>query len=278
MKIKIVADSSANMLALDGVDFESAPLKISTAERNFTDDASLDVEEMANYMMAYKGKSGSACPGVGDYLDAFEGYDEIYVVTIISVLSGSYNAAMTAKQQYEEENPGKKVYVLDSFSAGPEMRLHVEKLRDLILAGKDFDTICKEIEEYKENHTALIFCLESLNNLANNGRVSRAVASLASLIGLRLIGDVDENGLHPTDKARGEKKATACNFSNMKRLGYNGGKLIIDHCMNEKAANALKDMTLAEFPNANVIVANTRGLCTYYAEKGGLMIGFEVNN
>lgn len=278
MKIKIVADSSANMLALDGVDFESAPLKISTAERDFVDNASLDVEEMANYMMAYKGKSGSACPGVGDYLDAFEGYDEIYVVTIISVLSGSYNAAMTAKQQYEEENPGKKVFVLDSFSTGAEMKLHIEKLRELILAGKDFETICEEIQEYKKNHTALIFCLESLNNLANNGRVSRAVASLASLIGLRLIGDVDEGGLHPTDKARGEKKATACNFSNMKRLGYNGGKLIIDHCMNEKAANALKDITLAEFPNAEVVVAKTRGLCTYYAEKGGLIIGFEVNN
>lgn len=247
MKIKIVADSSANMLTLDGVDFESAPLKISTTERDFTDNASLDVEEMANYMMSYKGKSGS------------------------------YNAAMTAKQQYEEENPGKKVFVLDSFSAGPEMRLHVEKLRDLILEGKDFDTVCKEIVEYKEKHTALIFCLESLNNLANNGRVSHAVAKLASLIGLRLIGDVDENGLHPTDKARGEKKSTACNFSNMKRLGYNGGKLIIDHCLNEKAANALKDMTLAEFPDAEVVVAKTRGLCTYYAEKGGLMIGFEVN-
>lgn len=136
----------------------------------------------------------------------------------------------------------------------------------------------RENGEYKEKHTALIFCLESLNNLANNGRVSHAVAKLASLIGLRLIGDVDEGGLHPTDKVRGEKKATACNFSNMKRLGYNGGKLIIDHCFNEKAANALKDATLAEFPDAEVVVAKTRGLCTFYAEKGGLMIGFEVNN
>lgn len=278
MKIKIVADSSANMLAIDGIDFASVPLKISTAERDFVDDGNLDVAEMADYMMSYKGKSGSACPGVGDWLDAFEGYDEIYCVTITSQLSGSYNAAMTAKQQFEEENPGKKVYVLDSYSAGPELKLHVEKLKTLILAGKDFDTVCKEAEEYKTEHTALLFCLESLNNLANNGRVNRAVASLASVIGLRLIGDATGGQLNPTDKVRGEKKATACNFKNMKRLGYNGGKLIIDHCMNEKAAKALKDMTLAEFPDAKVIIADTRGLCTYYAEKGGLMIGFEVNN
>lgn len=276
MKIKIVTDSASNMMALEGIDFESAPLKISTKERDYVDDANIDIEEMANYMKSYKGKSGTACPGVGDWLNAFEGYDIVYCVTIISKLSGSYNAAMTAKQQYEEENPGKKVFVLDSYSAGPEMKLHLMKIRDLVLEGKDFDTICKEIQTYKEEHTSLVFCLESMNNLANNGRVSPAVAKIATMLGIRVIGDVSEEGLHPTDKVRGEKKAVACNFSNMKRLGYKGGKLLIDHCYNEKAANALKDVVLAEFPNAEVIIDRTRGLCTFYAEKGGLMIGFEV--
>ena len=129
MKIKIVTDSASNMLSLEGVEFHSAPLVIRTDEKEFVDDASLDVEAMADYLKTYKGKSGTACPGVGDYLAAFEGYDLIYVVTIISKLSGSYNAAMVAKEQYEEENPGKKVCVLDSYSAGPEMKLHVEKYK-----------------------------------------------------------------------------------------------------------------------------------------------------
>ena len=105
MRRKIVADSSANLLTLDGIDFQSCPLVIRTNEREFVDDENLNVEEMADYLKTYKGKSGSACPGVGDYLAAFEGYDEIYCVTITSVLSGSYNAAMTAKQQYEEDHP-----------------------------------------------------------------------------------------------------------------------------------------------------------------------------
>lgn len=275
MKIKIVTDSAANMLSLEGVEFQSAPLVIRTDEKEFVDDASLDVEAMADYLKTYKGKSGTACPGVGDYLAVFEGYDLIYVVTIISKLSGSYNAAMVAKEQYEEENPGKKVCVLDSYSAGPEMKLHIEKYKEMVLAGKDFDTISKEIQEYKDNNTALIFCLESMNNLANNGRVSPAVAKIASILGIRAIGDVDENGLHPTDKVRGGKKAVATIFNNMKKMGYKGGKLLIDHVYNEEAANALKEATLAEFPNANVVVDKTRGLCTFYAEKGGLMIGFE---
>ena len=275
MKIKIVADSSANMHTLDGgVDFASAPLTIRTDEREFVDNAKLDVLEMVDYLAKYKGKSGSACPGVGDWLDVFGDADEVYCVTIISTLSGSYNAAMTAKAQYEEENPGKKVFVLDSYSAGPEPKLLVEKIRDLILEGKDFDTVCKEVVEYKEKRSCLLFCLESLKNLANNGRTSHAVAAICSVIGIRLVGDV-KDGLHPTDKCRGEKKAIATLFKNMKEKGYIGGTVVLDHCFNEPAANALKTLIHSEFPNANVRIEKTTGLCSFYAEKGGLMIGFE---
>lgn len=277
MKVKIITDSASNMYAMDGVDFESVPLRIVTNEKEYVDNTDLDVTEMVAELSTYKGRSGTACPGVGDYLAAFEGYDEIYCVTIISTLSGSYNAAMTAKQQYEEENPGAKVFVLDSYSAGAEMKLHLEKLKELVLAGKVFETICQEIQEYKEKHTSLIFSLESLHNLANNGRVSPAIAKIASFVGLRMVGDVSAEGqLHPTDKCRGEKKTLSTIFANMKKAGYKGGKLLIDHCFNEKTPTALKEMVLAEFPNAQVVIDKTGALCSFYAEKGGLMIGFEV--
>ena len=276
MKIKIVTDSASNMLSLDGVDFQSVPLTISAGDKEYVDTADLDVADMADYLSKYKGKSGTACPNVGDWLGAFEGYDVIFCVTIISVLSGSYNAAMTAKKQYEEENPGKKVFVLDSFSAGPEMKFHLEKCRDMVLEGKDFETISKELQAYKDNNTALIFCLESMNNLANNCRVKPAVAKLATILGIRVVGDVSEEGLHPTNKCRGEKKAIIEIVNNMKRIGYKGGKVMIDHCFNPGSAGKLKDALLAEFPQANIILDATRGLCTFYAEKGGLMIGFEI--
>lgn len=277
MKIKIVTDSASNMTCLEGVAFENVPLKINTDKKEYVDDASLNIEQMVEELSVYKGRSGTACPGVGDWLEAFEDCDIVFCVTIISKLSGSYNAAMTAKRQYEEENPGKKVFVLDSYSAGPEMKLHVEKLKELVLAGKDFDTICKEIVEYKEKNTALVFSLESLRNLANNGRVSQAVAMIASIIGMRVVGDVSEEGLHPTNKCRGEKKAIASLFDNMKRLGYKGARVLVDHCYNENAAKALKDLILKEFPSAQIIIDKTKGLCSFYAERGGLMIGFEVN-
>ncbi|MBE6866612.1 MAG: DegV family EDD domain-containing protein [Ruminococcaceae bacterium] len=277
MKIKIVGDSASNLYSLTGVDYECAPLRIVTDNKEYVDTVQLNIQGMLDDLRTYKGKSGTACPGVGDYLAAFEGYDIIYVVTIISTLSGSYNAAMQAKAQYEEENPGKKVFVVDSYTAGGEQKLHLEKLRDLVLAGKDYETVCREITEYKDHGTSLVFSLESMINLANNGRVPMIVAKAAGLIGLRMIGIVSEEGqIHPTDKARGEKKAIETIWAKMLSEGYKGGRLRIDNCFNVATAEEIKKLALENFPGADVRIEPTGALCSFYAEKGGLMIGFEI--
>ena len=276
MKVRIVSDSSSNIYAMDGVDFASAPLRISTTEKEYIDTADLDVAGMVDDLSSYKGRSSSACPGVGDYLAAFDGYDEIYCVTISGNLSGSYNAAMTAKQQYEEEHPDAKVFVLDSLSTGGEMRLLLEKIKEFVLKGTAFESICKELLEYQK-HTSILFSLESVHNLANNGRVNPAIAKIVGLVGLRIIGDGKDGKLNPTDKCRGEKKAISTLFANMKKAGYKGGKLFIDHCLNEGGAVALKHLILSEFPNAIINIGKNGGLCSFYAERGGLIIGYEIS-
>ena len=274
MSIKLVSDSSANMYHLDGVNFESADMVISTDEKEYRDNEHLNVEQMVEELASYKGRSGTACPGVGEWLEAFGDAEEVYCTTITARLSGSYNAAMAAKEQYEEEHPGRKVFVFDTRSAGPEMKLHIEKIREFIQAGMDFDTICKKIAEYKEK-TSIAFSLECVRNLANNGRINAAVATVVGMLGIRIIGDAEGGVLNPTDKVRGEKKAVSKLVENMKKAGYVGKKVYIDHCYNEAGAEALKKALLEEFPNAVVKIARTTGLCSFYAEKGGLMIGFE---
>ena len=276
MKVRIVSDSSSNIYAMDGVDFASAPLRISTTEKEYIDTADLDVAGMVDDLSSYKGRSSSACPGVGDYLAAFDGYDEIYCVTISGNLSGSYNAAMTAKQQYEEEHPDAKVFVLDSLSTGGEMRLLLEKIKEFVLKGTAFESICKELLEYQK-HTSILFSLESVHNLANNGRVNPAIAKIVGLVGLRIIGDGKDGKLNPTDKCRGEKKAISTLFANMKKAGYKGGKLFFYFCLNEGGAVALKYLILSEFPNAIINIGKNGGLCSFYAERGGLIIGYEIS-
>ena len=182
---------------------------------------------------------------------------------------------MVAKETCETENPGKKVYVIDSLSTGPEMKIIVEKLQDLIAEGKDFETICQDIEAYRKR-TFLLFCLKSLTNLANNGRVNPAVAKIAGILGIHVVGRASEEGtLEQKDKTRGEKKAILALVRNMKALGYRGGKVIIDHCLNEEAALQLRELLKKEFSAADIRIGKTGGLCSFYAERGGLLVGFE---
>ena len=273
--IKIVADSSADLLALEGISFAAAPLKIIAAEKEFVDDANLDVAGMVTWFDSYKGKSKTSCPNPGDWVDAFDGADEVFCVTITSGLSGSYNSACVAKQMYEADNEGKKVYVVDSLSAGPELVLLVEKLKEWIAEDKPYWQICDEIEYYKKR-TGLTFMLESLKNFAANGRVSPAVAKIAGVLGIRIVGKASDQGtLEPINKCRGEAKALAAILEHLCQSGLKTGKVRIAHCQNPKAAQKLAEMIREKLPQTQVQTHTLRGLCSYYAEKGGLLIGFE---
>lgn len=274
-KIKITADSSANLLALNTVPFASAPLKIITSDHEFVDDAALDVSGMLDYFAGYKDKSKTSCPSPGDWLEAFGDADDIFCIAITSGLSGSYNAAYIAKQMYEAEHEGARVFVIDSLSAGPELSLIADKLEELIGRGMDYEEICRAITAYQQN-TGLLFMLESLNNFAANGRVSPAVAKIAGVLGIRIVGKASDQGtLEPTDKCRGEAKSLTTLVANLKKNGLSSGKVQIAHCRNEQAARKLKELILAELPQVTVQIGENRGLCSYYAEIGGLLVGYE---
>jgi DegV family protein with EDD domain len=275
LKRKIVADSSSDILELENTPIAPAALKVITDQREFVDDSKLDVEEMVSWFESYKGKSKTSCPNPSDWLEAFGDADEIYCVTITSGLSGSHNAACIAKQMYETENPGKQVCVIDSLSAGPELVLIIEKLEALITQGMSFEDICREIGAYQQQ-TGLTFMLESLKNFAANGRVSPAVAKIAGVLGIRIVGkDSDKGTLEPTDKCRGEDRSLLAILTHLKSNGLSTGKVRIAHCMNQAAAKKLKKMILTQIPQADVHIHRCRGLCSYYAEKGGLLIGYE---
>ena len=276
-KIRIVADSASDTLNVADVIFDVAPLKIITAEKEYTDNKTLDVQGMMDELSKYKGKSSTSCPSAGDWMEAFGEADEILCITITSALSGSYNAAVMAKQNYEETYPERKVYVFDSLSAGPELRLIIEKMKECIIADHSFEQIVEEIQAYQKQ-TGLLFMLESLQNLANNGRISPLVAKVAGVLGIRLVGKANEQGeLEPLEKARGEKKALVSVLDQMKKEGFCGGKVRIAHCLNEDAAQKMRDLVAQEFPNTQIEWYACGGLCSFYAERGGLLIGFEKN-
>ena len=275
MKMKIVADSSANLLVFEGIPYASVPLKIVTAEREFVDDEALDTGEMLSYIEGHKGKSGTACPSVGEWLEAFGDAEGVFTVAITSNLSGSHNAAVQAKAVYEEQHPERKVCCLDSLSTGPEMVLIVEKLKELMESGLSFEEVETAIREYMKK-THLLFLLESVENLAKNGRVNPLIAKAVGFLNIRIVGKASDVGtLQQLHKCRGEKKGLETLLEEMKAHGFTGGKVRINHAHNPGAAQALLNLVQANFPNIEATIAPMTGLCCFYAERGSVMIGFE---
>lgn len=275
MNMRIVADSSANLRTTDDNLIVSVPLTIRTDEKEFVDDATLDIVEMTNYLASYKGKSGSACPSAGDWYNAFGDAEYVFVVTITSNLSGAYNSARIAKEDYESDHPDRKVFLIDSLSTGGEMKLIAEKIMEYANDGLSFDDICNKITDYCKR-THLVFILKSLTNLANNGRVSPAVAKIAGLLNINIVGIASSEGtLEQKEKARGEKRAILALRKIMDKMGYAGGKVRIDHCFNLEDATKIKELILSVFPSADIIIGENHGLCSFYAERGGVLVGFE---
>ena len=274
MAFRIVADSSCNVLSLGDPDYTTVPLKI-VAAKEYVDAPGLDLAGMVEDLKNHKGKSGSSCPNVGEWTEAFGDADYIFGLTITKHLSGSYNAGVQAAEGYMEEHPGRKVFIIDSLSTGPEMMMIVDKIRECEASGMDFEATKAAVLDYA-NHNHTLFCLESMMNLARNGRVNMAVAKIAGMLGIRVVGDVKGGQITPVYKPRGQKKATQALLDMIKERGFKDGNILrIAHCFGEDAAYALRDAVLAEFPNTRFTLEPTTALCSFYAEAGGLIIGFE---
>lgn len=271
---KIVTDSAADIFGLETIPFAVVPLTISTDERTFVD-GGIEADEMVDYLASYKGRSYSACPSSDTWREAFGDAKYVFCVAITSKLSGSYNAARIAAEDYMEEYPDRRVYVVDTLSAGPGMRILVNRLEELILESCSFDEIVDKIEKYKAE-TELLFMLSSVKNFANNGRISPAIAKIVMAMKLRIVGKATEGELDICDKSRGEKRGIAAMIAKMEELGYSGGKVLIDHCRNAEGAETLATLIKEKYPSAEIEIKRTGHLCSFYAEEGGMLMGYEI--
>ncbi|HFI0135667.1 TPA: DegV family protein [Streptococcus suis] len=281
-KWKIVVDSGCDYRQLKNLapdtEFISVPLTIQVGDQAFVDDVNLDIDHMMEVMEASKSAAGSACPSPQAYQAAFEGAENIIVMTITGGLSGSFNAARVARDMYVEEHPEVNIHLIDSLSAGGEMDLIVDEINRLITTGMEFEELVQAITTYQEN-SKLLFVLAKVDNLVKNGRLSKLVGTVVGLLNIRMVGEASSEGkLELLQKARGHKKSVAAAFEEMKKAGYNGGRIVMAHRNNDKFFQQFSELVKSTFPNAIVDQVATSGLCSFYAEDGGLLMGYEIKN
>lgn len=277
MKWRIISDSSCDIFDLDqrseDLYFSTVPFVITVDDKDYVDNEALDVRELVKAMASSK-KSFTSCPSPAEWIREFGDEGDVFAVTISANLSGSYNSACTAREMILEQDPERNIEILNSRGTGPSLNMIIYKLCELIDKGLGFEEVRTEIHRFMEDHK-LIFALSSYHNLVNNGRMPKIAGIVLGHLGLWGVGIASEEGTIKMKKiAKGGRKTLQVIMGDLKERVADKGCVVISHCENEEFANNLKKAVQNAYSGMEVRIMKTRGLCSYYAEKGGIIVGF----
>lgn len=280
MKWKIITDTGSNLREIENlpkeISFDIVPLILTLNGEQYIDDAKIDTKELVK-KIAQSENPSTACPAPGAYAEKFWDAENVICFTISNEVSGSYNSADLGKEIVLENNPDANIHIFDTKSAGGEMDLLIFKAIEFIQEGKIFDEVIADLTEY-HRHTYVGYMLQSVDNLVKNGRVSKVVGSLVGLLNINVLGIRSEEGkIEMSDRVRGEKRAVRRFIKDMTKNGLNGQRIEIGHVNNQELADILAEKIIEDFPEAEIGIRPTSGLCSFYAEDDGLIVGYERN-
>lgn len=277
MNCRIVADSSCDLNdeLKEKMDIGLVPLKIQIDDKTYVDDEKLNINELLSAMSNSENPVKTSSPSPGDFIKEYEKADNVFVVTLSSQLSGTFNSAMIAKNIIEESTE-KFIHIFDSKSACVGETLISMKIFELIQEKYDKLDIVNKVNQYiKEMKT--LFILDNLDNLIKGGRMTKIAAHIASLLNIKpIMGGDQEGNIKLVDKVRGSKRA----FKRFVEIigieaGNTEGKTIgIAHCNAPEKANELKEEIEKKYNFKNIIVTEMAGLSSVYANDGGIVVAF----
>ena len=275
MKYKIVGDSCCDFTAEDLKKeyISRVPLILTVGDTDVIDDDTFDQEKYLDMVDRCPDCPRSSCPSPENYMQHFEGAENVFVVTLSSKLSGSYNSAMLAKQIYQENHPNVKIHVFDSKSAAAAQHLICERLENYIEQDLDFKTIVEKTEQYV-GEIRTLFVLDSLDTMRKNGRITKVKALAANMLNIKPVLHGVDGEIQQLDQARGMNKALERMVKDMisKTKDCENRILAISHCNCPERAKAVKEKIekIAKFKK--IIIINTAGVSSMYANDGGVIM------
>ncbi len=278
MSFKIIVDSCCDLTPAQLREdcFTSVPLTIHVGDEVIVDDASFDQAALLWKMRSCESAPKTACPSPAQYMDAFDcGADDLYVVTLSALLSGSHNAAAQARLMWLEDHPNARVHIFNSCSASAGEVAVALKIRELAEAGLDFNTVVSQVSRYI-NEMETLFVLETLDNLKKNGRLSRLQSLVTSTLKIKLLmGATPEGEICKKGQALSVKQALSKMAAMMTQDEKHAGRrLVISHCNCLDRAFYLKNLVLQQCRFSEVVICDTCGVATVYANDGGVVAAY----
>lgn len=278
MSFTIVADSCCDLpTVLHAASyFRSVPLTIHVAGEDFVDDESLNTELLLLAMERSQEASNTSCPSPADYLDAYRAAEgDIYVVTLSALLSGSHNSAWQAMHLFQEEQPDRNIYVFNSCSASAGEVALARKVAELAESGLPFSEVVRQADHFITGMNTL-FVLDNLDNLKKNGRLTKVQALLTGALRIKLVmGSTPEGEICKHGQALSVKQALAKLVDLMSNDDHHRGRVLcISHCQCPDRAAYLKTLALKCCDFQDILITETRGISSYYANTGGVVAAY----
>ena len=277
MSFKIVVDSCCDLtpsMLKDPV-FVKVPLTIYSNGSTFIDDETFDQADLLWSMRQSEDAPSTACPSPQAYLDAFHGADDVYVVTLSALLSGSHNSAEQARLLLEEEAPEVNVHVFNSCSAVSGELLVAMAIHRLASAGMPFKRVVTEVEQFIYQMQTL-FVLESLENLRKNGRLTRLQAVITGALKIKLVmGATPEGEICKLGQALTIKQALTKMMDRIAAdAAHVGRTLAICHCNCLERAFFVKSLAESKCRFAHIVLTEAGGISSVYAYDGGIVVAY----
>lgn len=277
MSYKIIVDSCGELsqeMKASG-HFVTASLSIDVDDYHIIDDETFDQKIFLEKVAASPNCPKSSCPSPETYREAYCCKEEhVYAVTLSAELSGSYNSAVLGRNLYLEEYGEKKIHVFNSKSASIGETLIALKIAECEDQGMAFEEVVKTVEAYIEGQNTF-FLLESLETLRKNGRLTGLKAVVATALNIKpVMGATPEGTICQLGQARGMKKALVKLADEVaKNTAYAEEKILaISHCNCFTRAQELKKLLLERFSPRDVIILDTAGISSLYANDGGVIV------
>ncbi|MGI5888616.1 MAG: DegV family protein [Oscillospiraceae bacterium] len=275
--ISIIADSGCDLMPKElgrrNVSFTKVPCKITIDGIDYSDDDKLNVPVMIKRMEISKKAGKTACPSPGEWMEAFEECSggPVIAITISHGVSGSFSSAAAARDMFLDDYPDRKIFVFDSYSCGPAESWYVLETAQMISSGMKYEDIISELESMRmHSRTEFAFC--NFDNLIKAGRMNRIAGLVATKLHIWGVGASVDNSLKLLKKTRGETNMVLTILQNLDSRGFSGGLMVIEHCDNRSLADKIAQLVMEKWPGADIRIVPTRGLCSYYAERGGIII------
>ncbi len=254
--------------------FEIVPLGLEVGDYRIMDDEDFNQKEFLEKVAACPVCPKSSCPSPERYMEAFRcDAEHVYVVTLSSKLSGSYNSAELGKKLYMEKYGDKDIFVCDSESASCGETQIARKAMELEEAGRPFAEIVKELEKLRDGMKTY-FVLDNLETLRKNGRLTGVKALVATTLNIKPLMEGVKGSIAQKGQAVGMKKGLAkMAEAVVKEAGNPESRvLMITHCNCPDRAELVKDMVLGQIKVRDVVIMDTAGISSMYANDGGVIV------